>query len=68
MPWCEPCGRFLNPNTLHSDGSCPVCGTTLAEPKAPAKVPWHFWLLVAAVVLYLGWRAVQGLAWVAERF
>lgn len=31
------------------------------EPRA--KVPWHFWLLVAAVVLYLGWRLVQGIAW-----
>jgi hypothetical protein len=23
-------------------------------------VPWHFWVGVAAVVLYLGWRLIQG--------
>lgn len=26
------------------------------------RVPWHFWLLVVAAVVYLGWRAVQGVA------
>lgn len=32
---------------------------------APRKVkaPWHFWVLVAAVVIYLGWRLVQGVMW-----
>ncbi len=29
------------------------------------KAPWHFWVLVAAVLLYLGWRLVQGIAWLA---
>ena len=28
-----------------------------------AKVPWHFWLLLAAVVIYLGWRLIQGVEW-----
>jgi hypothetical protein len=38
------------------------------EDDAPApKVPWHFWLLLAALVVYLGWRVVQGVGWVAER-
>jgi hypothetical protein len=64
MPWCEPCGRFFNPNTLHEDGTCPACGAELAKPKAPPKVPWHFWLLVLGVVVYLGWRTVQGVMWV----
>ena len=38
MPWCETCSRFLNPNSLRSDGSCPTCGRVVAEPKAPAMV------------------------------
>jgi hypothetical protein len=29
------------------------------------KVPWHFWVLVVAVVAYLGWRLIQGVAWLA---
>ena len=27
------------------------------------KVPWHFTLLLIALVLYLGFRAYQGIAW-----
>jgi hypothetical protein len=59
---CPTCGRVL-----------PVAGTQ-AEAEAPltakdvnvremagedAKAPWHFKVLVALVVLYLGWRLVQ---------
>jgi hypothetical protein len=36
MPWCETCSRFLNPNTLRPDGTCPTCGRQVAEPTAPA--------------------------------
>lgn len=79
MPWCEPCSKFYNPNTLSEDGTCPRCGTRVAqparasnrsdavgerdtrEPAAPPKVPWHFWLMLAAVVIYLGWRLIQGI-------
>ncbi len=64
MPWCENCARFYNPNTLRPDGSCPTCNTKLAEPpgatsESVGKVPWHFWLLLGAVAIYLGWRLVQ---------
>jgi hypothetical protein len=72
MPWCETCSRFLNPNSLHPDGSCPTCGRVVARPDdlemvkatAPEKAPWHFKLLVVAVVIYLGWRLVQMVGWV----
>jgi len=77
MPFCEPCDRFYTPSTLTPEGDCPE-GHHVAEPedaptlvqsdvvledeKAP-KVPWHFWLLLIAVVIYLGWRLVQGIEW-----
>jgi hypothetical protein len=51
-------------------GTCPTCGRTIADPAAAvedAKAPWHFKLLVGAVVAYLGWRAVQALQWVVEQ-
>jgi hypothetical protein len=67
MPWCETCSRFLNPNTLEPDGSCPACGRTVADPGAaaePQKAPWHFKLLLVAVVVYLAWRLVQLVGWV----
>jgi len=63
VPWCEPCGRYLTPTSLADDGGCPSCGSVLAEPRASAKVPWHFWVLVGALSVYLGWRLIQGIAW-----
>ncbi|MGY6499651.1 MAG: hypothetical protein ACXIVQ_01945 [Acidimicrobiales bacterium] len=34
MPWCERCDRFLNPNTVAADGTCPSCGRTVDAPEA----------------------------------
>jgi hypothetical protein len=62
MPWCEDCSKFWNPNSLPPDGTCPTCGRIIAEPP-DTKVPWHFWGLLAALVLYLGYRVVQGFEW-----
>jgi hypothetical protein len=69
VPWCDDCSRFWSPNTLPPDGACPTCGRILAKPgeQGPQKAPWHFKLLVVAVVLYLGWRAVQLVEWVVGR-
>jgi hypothetical protein len=76
MPWCQTCSRFLNPNTLRADGSCPECGRLVAdpppaEPEADAvaeqtRAPWHFKLLLVLVVLYLGWRFVQIGGWIVD--
>jgi len=77
VPWCEQCSRFYTPSTLTPEGDCPS-GHHVADPgdqplvqssaaprddDADTKVPWHFWLLLAAVVIYLGWRLVQGIGW-----
>lgn len=65
MPWCEPCGRFYNPNSVTTEGECPTCGAQVEAPKPVVernRVPWHFWLLVAAAGGYLVWRALQGLS------
>jgi len=72
MPWCNQCDVYLTPNTLNEDGSCPTCneGVDTADmAKAatpPAKAPWHFWVMVVALVGYLGWRLVEAIAWVAN--
>ena len=29
-----------------------------------SPLPWHLWLLLAALTVYLGYRAFQGLEWV----
>jgi hypothetical protein len=92
MPWCTGCDRFLSPNTVLADGTCPTCHSSVpdaaripdtdravASGVAPTDtapnaadaaddrdaehtpIPWHLWLLIAAVVIYLGYRALQGL-------
>ena len=70
MPHCDTCDRFYNPNSLNVDGTCPSCGRGLGDPadvrEEPVGAPWHFKLLLAATVIYLSWRFVQGLSWVAH--
>ncbi len=71
MPHCDTCDRFYNPNTLTTDGACPVCGRQVGDPVGEERItrfetegaPWHFKVLVAATVLYLGWRFIQMVFW-----
>lgn len=66
MPWCEQCDRYLTPTSLADDGTCPNCDSAdvlVEPPDTPAHLPWHFWVVVAAAVIYLGWRAIQGVVW-----
>ena len=72
MPWCESCDKWRSPGALLPDGTCPRCGSQVdhgavaveakeaAAAQADVKIPWHFWVMVAAAALYLGWRVVQG--------
>jgi len=66
MPWCEECSKYLTPNSMTDEGNCPRCGAHIADSVQAVgdeeKAPWHFKLLVAGVVIYLGWRIVD---WVA---
>lgn len=72
--FCEPCNKWRKPGALMPDGSCPRCRTVIddhaaapaeaheaASQPATGKIPWHFWVMVAATVIYLGWRVIQGL-------
>ena len=79
MPWCDACDRFLSPSTVRTDGTCPSCGRMVdpghahaAEAKSDLgdeddevlpPIPWHLWLLLAALAVYLGYRAMQGIEW-----
>jgi uncharacterized paraquat-inducible protein A len=63
VPWCEECSKFWTPTSLERDGTCPSCGSAIAVAEPEPKAPWHFKLLVVAVVLYLGYRLVQGVEW-----
>lgn len=78
MPWCEDCAKFWNPNSVAADGTCPSCGRAVATDRPDrdadptwgmgpddidTTVPWHFWVMLAALGVYLGWRVLQGVAW-----
>jgi hypothetical protein len=63
MPWCEECAKYLTPNSMNDDGTCPKCDSSVegAPKEAPEdeSAPWHFKLMVVALVVYLGYRFVQ---------
>jgi len=73
MPWCEDCEKYWAPSSMKDDGSCPRCGANLDEPAIAAahaaagdsnaaedeKTPWHFKLMIVAIVGYVGWRFVE---------
>ena len=69
MPWCGPCQRYFTPAALDPGGTCPDCGEPAeqadlapgaGEPgEEEVRAPWHFWLVVVATVVYVGWRIVQ---------
>jgi len=63
VPWCDTCDRLVTDDETTEDGACPTCGSVLDEHR---HVPWHFKLMIVASVIYLGYRAYQGIAWVAH--
>ncbi len=36
MPWCEECAKYLTPNSMNDDGTCPVCGDVIEDQQAHA--------------------------------
>ena len=64
MPWCEDCSKYWAPSAMTPEGRCPTCGRDLEAPepkpegesKARDKAPWHFKLMIVALVVYLVWR------------
>lgn len=66
MPWCDECARYFTPTAMNADGTCPSCGRDLDAVRGRTeqrledeKAPWHFKLLVVALVAYLGWRLID---------
>ena len=79
MPWCDNCSAYRAPTALDRDGTCPACGGAVAkdsyadkivEDKTETKagIPWHFWVMLVALAIYLGWRLIQGIGWVIQQF
>lgn len=74
MPWCGTCDHYLAPPAVNADGTCPTCGQKVDAGGAKVAVedrsgglPWHLKLMLAALAIYLGYRAYEGLVWLFER-
>ncbi len=64
---CPTCGHTVDAGHAH------LPTTTLDPTGAPTDtdeplepVPWHFKLMLGALAVYLGYRALQGVEWVAH--
>ena len=68
---CPSCGRAVEPGRARSPDP------TVAAPESARSrdaavdadddrppIPWHLWLLLSALAVYLGYRAFQGIEWV----
>ena len=68
MPWCDTCDEYRAPTAVKRDQTCPTCGNVVdmedVKVAAPVRAPWHFWVMVIALVAYLGWRAIEGVLWI----
>ena len=57
---CPKCGGIVEAGALAADAAAGEGQAGDAPAQAAVKIPWHFWVMVAATVAYLGWRVVQG--------
>ncbi|HET9769256.1 MAG TPA: hypothetical protein VFS16_00105 [Acidimicrobiia bacterium] len=66
---CPQCGR-----PVEAGHARPPTTATDTDPSSPPgeeempPVPLHMKILGASVVIYLGWRLVQGIEWVVRQF
>jgi hypothetical protein len=73
---CPSCGRVVDPGHAHvaTGDTAPATKTGATGTGATATdageddedlppIPWHLWLLAAALAVYLGYRAMQGIEW-----
>lgn len=61
--WCETCQEMVPVEELDEDGCCATCGEHVGGPR---RVPLKFKLMIGASVIYLGYRAYQGITWVVH--
>ena len=63
MPWCETCDRQVEDDEVNEDGECVTCGHEVAQHR---RIPWQFKIMIYITIIYLGYRAYQGVTWVVH--
>jgi len=77
VPEPEPAGEAADPASLptspageaaeETEGAAPDSEELEAGgPTRQARAPWHFKVILVGSVVYLGWRAYQGISWLAH--
>lgn len=66
---CPSCGRVVDAGRAHPAEAVTTATSATAtsatdDDETLPPIPWHLWLLAAALAVYLGYRAMQGLEWV----
>ena len=61
-----PSDRAVSARPERTAVGAETASTVVDDDEGRTKVPWHFWVMVACVALYLGWRVVQLLGWAVQ--
>jgi hypothetical protein len=51
----------LEYDEVTEDGECLTCGEPVTQHR---KIPWPFKVMIVITIIYLGYRAFQGVTWV----
>jgi hypothetical protein len=61
---CPSCGRVVDAGHAHAPKTDAAHEEHEEEEEDDLPpIPWHLWLLAAALAVYLGYRAMQGIEW-----
>ena len=62
---CPSCGRMVDAGRAHATeaSSPPPADASATDDEDLPPIPWHLWVLAAALAVYLGYRAMQGIEW-----
>jgi hypothetical protein len=66
---CPSCGRLVDPGHAHTAAHAAEATSKIddEDDETLPPIPWHLWLLAAALAVYLGYRAMQGIEWLLGR-
>jgi uncharacterized paraquat-inducible protein A len=59
MAWCEECDALVEEEDPGEEVESTRCGTILVDQERP-PIPRYFKAMLAATVVYLGYRGYQG--------
>ncbi len=64
---CPSCGRVVDAGRARAASTAPAPDAVDDDDEDLPPIPWHLWLLAAALAIYLGYRAMQGIEWLLAR-